>query len=69
MGIEHIRTRPYSPWQNGVVERSHKMDNEMFYSRRRFRSESELYKSFKRYSVRTNNIARRVLGLKHQMKW
>ena len=64
LGIEHIRTRPYSPWQNGVVERSHKMDNEMFYSRRRFRSESEMYKSFKRYSVRTNNIARRVLGFK-----
>ena len=62
--IEHIRTRPYSPWQNGVVERSHKIDNELFYSRRRFRSETEMYKSFKRYSVRTNNIARRILGFK-----
>ena len=64
LGIEHIRTRPYSPWQNGVVERSHKIDNELFYSRRRFRSETKMYKSFKRYSVRTNNIARRVLGFK-----
>ena len=27
IGIEYIRTRPYSPWQNGVVERSHKIDN------------------------------------------
>ena len=61
LGIEYIRTRPYSPWQNGVVERSHKIDNELFYSRRRFKSEEEMYKSFKRYSIRTNNIARRVL--------
>ena len=64
LGIKHIRTRPYSPWQNGVVERSHKIDNELFYSKRRFRSETEMYKSFKRYSTRTNNIARRVLGFK-----
>ena len=64
LGIEHIRTRPYSPWQNGVVERSHKIDNELFYGRRRFRSETEMYKTFKRYSVRTHNIARRVLGFK-----
>lgn len=64
LGIKYIRTRPYSPWQNGVVERSHKIDNELFYSRRRFSSEIEMYKSFKRYSVRTNNIARRILGFK-----
>ncbi len=61
LGIRYIRTRPYSPWQNGVVERSHKIDNELFYHRRRFRSELEMYQSFKRYSTRTNNIARRVL--------
>ena len=29
-GIEYKRTRPYSPWQNGIVERSHKMDNKIF---------------------------------------
>ena len=64
LGIKYIRTRPYSPWQNGVVERSHKIDNELFYSRRRFKSEKEMYRSFQIYSVRTNNIARRVLGFK-----
>lgn len=63
-GIEYKRTRPYSPWQNGVVERSHKMDNEIFYSKIRFRSEKEMYKAFQRYSVRTNNISRKVLGFK-----
>ena len=41
LDIEYIRTRPYSPWQNGVVERSHKIDNEQFYSKRRFTSEEE----------------------------
>lgn len=64
LGIKYIRTRPYSPWQNGTVERSHKTDNELFYSRRKFNSEKELYKSFKRYSTRTNNIAKRVLNFK-----
>ena len=64
LGIEYKRTRPYSPWQNGVVERSHKMDNEIFYSKIRFRSEKEMYKAFQRYSVRTNNISRKVLGFK-----
>lgn len=63
-GIKLIRTRPYSPWQNGIVERSHKIDNELFYSKRRFKSEEEMYKAFNRYSVRTNNIARRILGFK-----
>lgn len=61
MGIKHKRTRPYSPWQNGVVERSHRMDNELFYNRRRFDSYNQMLKSFNRYSKRYNNIARKIL--------
>lgn len=38
LNIKHKRIRPYSPWQNGIVERSHRIDNELFYSRRRFKS-------------------------------
>lgn len=64
LNINYIRTRPYSPWQNGVVERSHKIDNELFYSKHRFSSEEEMYRAFKYYSTRTNNIARRVLNFK-----
>lgn len=64
LGIRHKRTRPYSPWQNGVVERSHRVDNEIFYARRRFSSEEEMYKSFKRYAARTNNIRRSILKFK-----
>ena len=64
LGIRHKRIRPYSPWQNGVVERSHRVDNEIFYARRRFSSEEEMYKSFKRYATRTNNICRKILKFK-----
>ena len=63
-GIKHQRIRPYSPWQNGIVERSHRIDNELFYSKRRFKSYEEMLKSFKRYSNRYNNIARKVLDFR-----
>ena len=64
LSIRYIRTRPYSPWQNGVVERSHRIDNEVFYWGKIFRTEEELYKSFYKYANRTNNIARKVLNFK-----
>ncbi len=64
LGIKHRRTRPYSPWQNGKVERSHKIDGERFYSRNEFKSVEELKKKLKRYNSRYNNIAKKVLGFK-----
>ncbi len=64
LDIKHKRIRPYSPWQNGIVERSHKIDNELFYSKRRFKSYKQMEKSFKRYSRRYNNIARKILNFK-----
>lgn len=64
MEIDHKRIRPYSPWQNGIVERSHRIDNELFYNKRRFKSYNQMKKSFKRYSRRYNNIARKVLDFK-----
>lgn len=63
-GIKHKRTRPYSPWQNGIVERSHRIDNDQFYSRRRFNSYDNMVKSFNRYKTRYNNIARKILNFK-----
>lgn len=33
LGIRYRKTQPYSPWQNGEVERSHRMDNDRFYSK------------------------------------
>ena len=64
LGMNHRRTRPYSPWQNGKVERSHKIDGERFYSRNEFTSVEDLKKKLKRYNARYNNIAKKVLGFK-----
>lgn len=64
MGIKHKRIRPYSPWQNGIVERSHRIDNELFYNKRRFKSYEEMEKAFKRYHSRYNNISRKILDFK-----
>lgn len=64
LGIKHRRTRPYSPWQNGKVERSHKIDGERFYSRNEFKSVEDLKKKLKRYNTRYNNISKKVLGFK-----
>ena len=64
LGINHKRTRPYSPWQNGKVERSHKIDTERFYNKQEFVSEADLIKKLKRYETRYNNISRKVLGFK-----
>lgn len=62
MGIRHKRIRPYSPWQNGIVERSHRIDNATFYNKRRFKNVEEMLKSFHRYRRRYNNIARKILN-------
>ncbi|MFA7119917.1 MAG: DDE-type integrase/transposase/recombinase [Bacilli bacterium] len=64
LNIKHKRTRPYSPWQNGKVERSHKLDNERFYNRQEFYSEMDMKKKISRYNSRYNNISRKVLGFK-----
>lgn len=64
LGIKHRRTRPYSPWQNGKVERSHKIDGERFYSRNEFTSAEDLKRKLKRYNARYNNTAKKVLGFK-----
>lgn len=63
-GIEYKKTRPYSPWQNGKVERSHRIDTERFYNRREFRSVEELIKAHQRYYRRQNNVVTKTLGFK-----
>lgn len=63
LGIGLERTAPYSPWQNGKVERSHREDGEKFYNRR-FKSLEKLITSHQRYVSRQNNVHRRVLKFK-----
>ncbi|WP_064615548.1 IS481 family transposase [Streptobacillus moniliformis] len=63
MGIIHQKTRIYSPWQNGKVERSHREDSK-YYLGRVFRSIEELKRGVKKYCSRYNNIRRKVLNFK-----
>ena len=58
-----MTTKPYSPWQNGKVERSHRLDSN-YYLGKRFRSLEELRRSVKIYCSRYNNISRKVLNFK-----
>lgn len=62
--IRHIHTRPYSPWQNGIVERSHRIDGERFYSRHLFKPKEDLIKKHSRYATRYNNIAKQKYNFK-----
>ena len=64
LGMELRRTRPYSPWQNGKVERSHREDGKCLYNRCIFRSEKELRRKVEKHARRYNKTAKRVLGFK-----
>ena len=63
LGIEYRRTRPYSAWQNGKVERSHRLDS-AFYARKRILSYEKMIRSVKKNCSRYKNTARKVLGFK-----
>ena len=44
LNMELRRIRPYSPWQNGKVERNHREDGKILYGRKVFTSEKDLRK-------------------------
>ena len=58
------RTRPYSPWQNGKVERSHREDGKILYNKRVFKSEKELIEEVRKHEKRYNNSAKVCLNFK-----
>lgn len=58
------RTRPYSPWQNGKVERSHREDGKILYGRHVFTSQQDLIKQVQKHERRYNTTAKYVLNLK-----
>lgn len=62
--IYHHTIRPRTPRHNGKVERSHRNDNERFYSFLTFYSLEDLRKQGKQYLKRSNNIPMAVLGYK-----
>ncbi len=60
--IKHHKIRPRTPEHNGKVERSHRNDNERFYSYLKFYSFEDLVKQGKAYLKRSNQIPMAVLG-------
>ena len=62
LGIRHHKIRPRTPEHNGKVERSHRNDNERFYSYLKFYSLGDLLIQGKAYLQRSNNIPMAVLG-------
>ena len=61
-GIEHKLIRPRTPRHNGKVERSHRNDNERFYSNLTFYSYDDLIIQMKRYLYKSNRLPMHVLG-------
>ncbi len=62
LNIKHHKIRPRTPEHNGKVERSHRNDNERFYSFLKFNSFEELLEQGKKYLKRSNNIPMKVLN-------
>lgn len=68
LGMQLKRTRPYSPWQNGKVERSHREDGKILYGRKVFTSEKDLRKQVSKHEARYNKTAKTVLHFKSSNK-
>ncbi len=64
MKISIKRIRPYSPWQNGKVERSHREDGKILYSRETFTSLKMLIDKVSKHEKRYNKTAKQVLKFK-----
>ena len=62
LGIKHHKIKPRTPQHNGKVERSHRNDNERFYSWLLFYSLEDLRKQGAAYLKRSNRIPMAVLG-------
>lgn len=60
--IYHHKIRPRTPRHNGKVERSHRNNNERFYSFLSFYSLEDLIKQGTQYLKRSNNIPMQVLN-------
>lgn len=56
------RTRPYSPWQNGKVERSHREDGKILYNCNVFFSLKDLKNKVEKHQNRYNKTAKVALN-------
>jgi transposase InsO family protein len=62
LGITHKLIRPRTPRHNGKVERSHRNDQQRFYSYLRFYCYDDLKTQMKAYLKRSNNICSSALN-------
>ena len=62
LNITHKLIKPRTPRHNGKVERSHRNDQQRFYSYLRFYSYDDLLKQMKAYIKRSNNIPMQSLN-------
>jgi len=62
LGIEYKTIKPYTPKENGRVERSHRKDQERFYHGRIFYSLEDLRNRGKEWRKEYNNFPMRPLG-------
>ncbi|MBQ6297351.1 MAG: integrase core domain-containing protein [Selenomonadaceae bacterium] len=63
-GIEYQRIRPYTPRHNGKVERSHRRDNEVFYSLNKFSSFEDFESKLAALNAFINKLPIRPLNYK-----
>ncbi len=64
LGIKLKRIRPYSPWQNGKVERGHREDGGILYNNAKFKSYEDLVEKVRKHQNRYNKTAKQVLKFK-----
>lgn len=62
LGIKHRKIKPYTPKENGKVERSHRKDQERFYYKKIFYSLEDLRNRGKDWRKEYNNFPMRPLG-------
>ena len=62
LGIEHKLIKPYTPKENGRVERSHRKDQERFYYKKIFYNLEDLRKQGAEWRKEYNNFPMRPLG-------
>ena len=63
--MELRRTGPYSPWQNGNVERSHREDGKILYGRKVVTSEQELIRQAAKHEAGYNKTVKTGLNFKN----
>lgn len=68
-GFLHGKSAPHSPWQNGIIERSHRTDNEELFHIYLFTSSEERKYYLKLWEYEYNNIRlHQSLGMKTPMQ-